>query len=239
MPVTFAGWLGGVGALVGIPPLAGLFSKDLIIDSVAGTQPLAGAALFTAVFVTGLYSARATRLAFFGTAGRKKPAHEGSGVMLGPLVALAVPAAVLGFAGTWLSVKLGHEPEALPVLLSAVAVGAALAGVVAGWYLEEGQGADGALEARAGVAWRASASAFGFDALVDRLFVRPTVWAASALWRFVDRIVIDGAVEGSAKVARSAGALSSAIQTGDTQRYAAAIVIGVAVLLGLGVWVGR
>jgi NADH-quinone oxidoreductase subunit L len=239
MPVTFAMWLIGTIALVGIPPLAGFFSKDLVLDVVWASQPIAGVALFLAAFVTGLYSGRATRLTFFGDFRGDGHAHESPASMLVPLGVLAVPAVLAGFGGSWLFGLLGERPAALSIPLSAVAVLIALAGVAVGWMLEGGENADEVLEAKSGLAWRISASAFGYDGLVSRFVVEPTVVLARGLWATLDRYVIDGTVEGAAAVARWMGGLASELQNGDVQWYGAAIVTGVALLMALSVWLGR
>jgi NADH:ubiquinone oxidoreductase subunit 5 (subunit L)/multisubunit Na+/H+ antiporter MnhA subunit len=69
--------------------------------------------------------------------------------------------------------------------------------------------------------------------------VVPTVAVARGLWAIVDRWVIDGTVEGVAVFARWTGAVASELQTGDTQWYGSAIVVGVTVLLAISVWLGR
>jgi NADH-quinone oxidoreductase subunit L len=203
------------------------------------SQPVAAVALFVAVFVTGLYSARATRMTFFDDFRGTGHAHESPASMLIPLVILAVPAALLGFASTWFFQRLSAEPEKLSVPISVLAVALALAGVAIGWVLERGERADEALETRMGWAWRASASAFGYDALVYRVIVGPAVVIARVLWAVVDRYLIDGAVEGSAKVASWLGSAGSDLQAGDAQWYGAAIALGVAVMLAVTIWAGR
>ena len=96
-----------------------------------------------------------------------------------------------------------------------------------------------ALESRAGFFWRASASAFGYDALVYRIIVRPTVVVARTAWAFIDRWLIDGTVEGAAAVVRWISTSSSDMQSGDVQWYGAVIVVGIALMLAMSVWLGR
>jgi NADH-quinone oxidoreductase subunit L len=239
MPVTFAMWLLGMAALVGIVPFSGFFSKDLVIDVVFAAQPLAGAALLLTAFVTGLYSGRATRLAFFGARRTADHAHESPMSMLVPLYVLAVPAVGAGFAGSWLFGLLAEKPEALSIPMSAVAVLLAVAGVTVGWMLVGGERGDEVLESRAGLAWRISASAFGYDALVYRVVVAPTVAACRVLWAAIDRYIIDGTIEGTAYVARWLGSTASEVQTGDTQWYGVMILAGVALMLAITVYLGR
>jgi NADH:ubiquinone oxidoreductase subunit 5 (subunit L)/multisubunit Na+/H+ antiporter MnhA subunit len=111
--VTFAVWVVGVFALVGLWPLSGFFSKDAILDAVWIAVPIAGVLLFATAFITGVYSGRATRLTFFGSRRGSDHAHESPLSMLIPLVVLAVPAALLGFAGDWIFTRLGQHPEPL------------------------------------------------------------------------------------------------------------------------------
>jgi NADH-quinone oxidoreductase subunit L len=70
MPVTYATAVVGSLALAGIPPFAGFFSKDAIIEAVhLSTIPGHGYAYFavmTGVFITAFYSFRLLFLAFHG-----------------------------------------------------------------------------------------------------------------------------------------------------------------------------
>jgi NADH-quinone oxidoreductase subunit L len=239
MPVTFVVWMLGVLSLVGLWPLAGFFSKDAILDAVWGAIPIAGVVLFASAFLTGVYSGRATRLTFFGSQRGSQQAHESPLSMLLPLAALAVPAALLGLTGGWIMTRLGERPEPLSLPVSAMAVGLGLIGLAVGWSLERGENADEALERRLGRAWTAGASGFGWNAAITRIVVVPVTAAARILWAVVDRYLIDGAVEGSAVVARWAGQVVSRLQNGDAQWYGALIAAGVALMLVASIWLGR
>ncbi len=122
MPVTY--WTAVVGslALAGIPPFAGFFSKDAIIEAVhfsnvAGHR-YAYFAVMTGVFITAFYSFRMLFLAFHGKPRFETAAHahhdvahdqgghddhggppkESPWVVTVPLVLLAIPSVYAGWA---------------------------------------------------------------------------------------------------------------------------------------------
>lgn len=229
MPITFVAWLVGSAALMGIPPMAGFFSKDAVLDAVWLHSPAAGVMLFAAALCTGFYIVRATKLAFFGTWRGEGHAHESGWSMLGPLMLLSVPAIGLGFAGPWFAEKLGEHPEPLSIVLSAVAVGLGLLGGVVAWATVRVEAPD---ERAVAPGWqRVLVSGFGYDAAVTRFVVHPTVSLSRGLWALVDRFLIDGIVEGSAVLARWVSSSLSRAQSGDGQNYATAMVLSVVVVL--------
>ena len=238
MPVTFWVWMVGAAALVGIPPLAGFFSKDAVLDAVWLVNPAAAVLLFLTALLTGFYTVRATKLAFFGQWRGEGHAHESPLSMLAPLVFLAVPAATLGFAGTWLAEQLGEHPEPLSLPISGAAVGVALVGGVVAWITVRDRVETTAHGASA-VVLRVLGSGFGYDAAVSRYLVRPTIALCRGLWALVDRFIIDSTVEGSALVAKWLGGLVSRSQSGDGQRYAAFMALAAVILLCVIMLAGR
>ena len=109
MPFTFiTAWVGTL-ALTGVPPFAGFFSKDAIIEAVHHSQlPGAGfayVAVLAGVFVTALYSFRLMFLAFYGKPRMdehtRKHLHESPAVVVIPLILLAIPSLVAG----WIYIK--------------------------------------------------------------------------------------------------------------------------------------
>src|SRR5690606_33129500 len=103
MPITYWTLLVGAIASAGIPPFAGFFSKDAIIEAVhAATTPGAGFAYFcvlACVFVTAAYTFRLVFMAFHGTPrfDPTHPPHESPKVVTIPLVLLAVPSVAAGW----------------------------------------------------------------------------------------------------------------------------------------------
>ncbi len=83
LPITYATMLIGAIANAGLPPFAGFFSKDSIIEAVHHAQvPGAGFAYFcalAAVFVGGLYSFRLIFFTFHGKERFREPAHDAHG----------------------------------------------------------------------------------------------------------------------------------------------------------------
>jgi NADH-quinone oxidoreductase subunit L len=239
MPVTFAMWLVGVLALAGVAPLAGFFSKDAVLEAVWHYAPAAAVALFVTTLLTAYYCARTTRLAFFGERPTTTHAHESPVWMLLPLGVLAVPAIVVGFAHNGLFDLIGAHAEPLSVPISLTATVLALVGAVVGWRASAGPAGDAVTRERFAPVSGWFERAFGWDALVDRLVVRPVVTASRLLWAWGDRFAADGLVEGAAVLARSASARVSRLQSGDAQAYATGMAAAVALMLAASIWAGR
>jgi len=65
------------------------------------------------------------------------------------------------------------------------------------------------------------------DEIYAALIVRPLLWiSTNVLWHGVDEGVIDGVVNGSARVARATGGQLRELQSGNTRSYASWILIG-------------
>jgi len=106
MPKTFWTFLIGTLALMGIPPLAGFWSKDEIL---AGANQLGGPGGYKVMLVMGTlgagltcaYMVRCIWLTFFGEprgAAKEHPPHESGPRIVIPLMILAGLAVVAGFA---------------------------------------------------------------------------------------------------------------------------------------------
>ncbi len=112
MPITYVTFVIGTLALCAVPPFAGFYSKDIIIEAV-GESATWGAryayiCLTIGAFVTSVYSFRALFMTFHGTPRMddhtKSHLHESPPVVWGPLAILAVPSIILGglFVKPWL-----------------------------------------------------------------------------------------------------------------------------------------
>ncbi|MGR3913490.1 MAG: NADH-quinone oxidoreductase subunit L [Gammaproteobacteria bacterium] len=131
LPVTYITCAVGALALAGIPPFAGFFSKDAIIEAARHSElPGAGyayIAVLLGVFVTAFYSFRMLFMTFHGKS-RIDPQvcremREPSGVVTWPLIALALPSLLAGmvffgpvmdgsFFGDEIHIAAGHDAAA-------------------------------------------------------------------------------------------------------------------------------
>lgn len=149
MPITFVTFGLGYLAIIGVPPFAGFFSKDAIIETAfaaGGVKGilLGGAALLGAG-ITAFYMTRVMLMTFFGEKRWVEGAHphESPASMTAPMIVLAIGSvgagALFAIGGTlehWLEPVVGAHEEAahaIPVwlmttvTLAVVAVGVAIA----------------------------------------------------------------------------------------------------------------
>ncbi len=115
IPVTFWTMTMGVFAICGIPPWAGFFSKDGILDQAfVSPSPVGKLVWFVGLVTAGLtafYMFRLWYLTFFGESRAQEAAHDDHGhghahgvhespwIMLGPLVILAILSVIGGWVG--------------------------------------------------------------------------------------------------------------------------------------------
>jgi NADH-quinone oxidoreductase subunit L len=272
VPWTHAVFLVCWLAICGVPPFAGFFSKDAIVAGAFATgiyghdQPLSwvgpavAATLLAAALGTAFYMSRLYFLVFSGKETRaddqiKHHIHESPGIMVAPLVVLAVGAALGGLIGApeallsylghpeWnvfgrlLEPALGIEvavPHGTELLFIAVSTGVAGLGIGLA-YLFYGGGYRAparAFAARLPGLVRLVRDKFRIDELYDAVLIRPIKRIAQLLFFVVDRIVIDKVlVGGAAAVVDLFGRLARSFQMGDGQRYMAIFAIGVAGLV--------
>ncbi|MGA8024358.1 MAG: NADH-quinone oxidoreductase subunit L [Candidatus Acidiferrales bacterium] len=77
------------------------------------------------------------------------------------------------------------------------------------------------------------------DELYNAAIIQPLLWiSTNVLWHVIDEGVIDGTVNGTARVARESGSQLREIQSGNARTYASWVVIGAVgvTLLMLGLW---
>src|SRR3954464_1818115 len=151
IPVTFVTFALGYLAIIGIPPLAGFWSKDRIIEEALTQNWLVGGLAMVGAGVTGFYMSRLMFMTFFTDKRWAEGVHphESPRVMTIPLVVLAALSARGGLlrAGNWIvdflepvTGSLKHENPPLPSILISVIVVLIVAVGVAAAYVLFGRG---------------------------------------------------------------------------------------------------
>jgi NADH-quinone oxidoreductase subunit L len=244
IPVTFVTFAVATAAIAGIPPLAGFWSKDEILwnayASSRGGSPVLWAVMAATALMTAFYMFRLLWLTFLGTS-RMAPdvehhVHESPLSMTGVLMVLALLSAVGGFVAVphFLEplLPLPQTPEALhhvemPLLALSVAI--ALAGLAGAWLVFGGGMARATrLAERYATLHRILYAKYYVDEAYERFLNRPLLWISDRVFLGLgDRVLLDGSLDGLARLAqRTAGAFSR-VQTGNLHLYALFVLAGI------------
>lgn len=241
LPLVYACFLMGGSALAALPFVtAGFYSKDEILwlAYASGNNGFLYAGLFGAL-LTSIYTFRLIFIVFHGEA--KTDAHAGYGVAhVLPLAVLLLLSTVIGAMIHPPLAGVLPEPKALlgdahKHMLEMFSAAVAIAGIgVAAWlFLPANRPLQGFFSTGFAHGFRCLWKyAWGFDALYDRLFVRPYLW----LVRINHRDVIDVVIEGIPGVMRSGHDMLSATENGRVRWYAAAVAAGAGAVLLLVLW---
>lgn len=116
MPITFVTFTIGVLAIIGMPGLAGFFSKDAILYLAMKNNTAVFAILALTAVMTSFYMVRMWKIVFLGEARSEEAshAHEGGFTLWSPLVVLAVLSVVGGY-GYFFEKLAGSLASAIPV----------------------------------------------------------------------------------------------------------------------------
>ncbi len=260
MVITWATFMMGWLAILGVPPFAGFWSKDKLIEAAFAMDTFAGqpapwapwvfgcAALFGAG-LTAFYMSRLFFMIFHGKA-RWTTEAEGSGVhpheagplMTVPMIILAVGAVAIGgllaigdFYAVWLEPSIGGTVHAHPVVPIPVLMGLTLALVAAGaglaWMMYGKDDVPTAVPAGNFLVHAARNDLFQ-DQVNEAAFVTPFN-ALTAVAAQGDEKVVDGAAHGIGALAKGAGKLVAWTQTGNARTYAFYILGGVVFVLAV------
>jgi NADH-quinone oxidoreductase subunit L len=252
MPITFATFGLGYLAIIGVPPFAGFYSKDAIIETafneggikgiLLGSTALLGAA------ITAFYMTRVMVLTFTSPKRWEEDQHphESPFLMWLPMAVLAVGSVTTGYLFTrgdglvhWLEPVFGehgeHEEFLPAIVVSGLAITAVVIGVAIALAKYQFSDVDSKAPENVTEFTLIARKDLFQDSLNEALFMRP----GQALTRLLvkgDNSVVDGAVRLVGRTALSAGSELRKTQTGFARSYAALILIG-AVALIAAVWV--
>ena len=252
MPITSITFGLGYLAIIGVPPFAGFYSKDKIIETAfnaGGVQGVifGGAALLGAV-ITAFYMTRVMLLTFAGNKRWASDAHphESPFLMWAPMAVLAIGSVASGYllySGKaivkWLAPvvdKDHHEHVEFlpPIVVTTLAIAAVLIGVSVALLKYRGEQSDSA-PSDVSIWTRFARRDLLQDDANEFLFMRPGQEVTKALVA-TDERVIDGAVRGVAASAVGSARGLRKLQTGYVRNYALLILIGAAIILAA-IWV--
>jgi NADH-quinone oxidoreductase subunit L len=260
MPTTYKTFFIAALAIAGIPPLSGFFSKDEILWK-AFSQGSTVFWLFgwLGAGLTAFYMFRLVSLTFEGEPrwAHDKLPHEAPKVMTIPLMILAILSVIGGFVGIpqslsgdnaiehWLEpvferanaqLAIYHSGSmSLEYLLMALSILIAVTGIVFARriYLRQPKIAEQFSISFSGL-YKLLWNKYYIDEIYDSAVVTPTVKGSDKLlWKGFDVGIIDGIVNGTAKLIGLSSGILRRIQAGVAQSYAAYFVIGIIIVLGI------
>ncbi len=250
LPITFATFGLGYLAIIGVPPFAGFFSKDAIIEAALGAGGtrgylLGGAALLGAG-VTAFYMTRVMLMTFFGEK-RWAPGahpHEAPAVMTWPMILLAVGSVfsggLLAWRGTmqhWLQPVVGAHEEvthAVPVWAStALALVVVAVGIAVAYRMYGGKAEIPAVApvVVSPLTTAARNDLYG-DAINEEVFMRPGAQLTQAMVE-VDNAGVDGSVNALAALVSWTSNRLRGFQTGFARNYALSMLAGAVLVAAL------
>jgi len=256
IPITYITFLLAALAIAGFPLLSGFFSKDEILAHAFEQNKAIWTILFISSLLTAFYMFRLVFLTFFnsfrGTEEEKHHIHESPWTMTVPLIILCILSVFGGVLGLpvvfhvnhWLdtylasvtapSAALVHHGEALSHsveigLLSFAGIAAILVIIYAARKyitLRAMPEDDATITGLPKLIY----NKFYVDEIYHSLIVVPLFKMSEWFGNFIDKQIIDRAVNGTATMMDSGGKTLRLLQNGNTGTYVFAMVIGMVVL---------
>ena len=238
MPVTFLTFTIGVLAIIGMPFLAGFFSKDAILYlAMEKNSAVFSILAFTAV-LTSFYMVRLWKITFFGEARSDDAshAHESGLVMTLPLIVLAILSVIGGYAGVF-SKLAGSIAELVPeaegsahTTILGVSLAVMLVGAGSAWLFYK-TSAEDTLEVKSrGLFNFLTKLKESFDKVYD-YYVAKVQQRFAMLLNVLEQLFLAGAIIGGlASVVGLVGRGVRALYTGSLHTYVYWFLLGAVVL---------
>lgn len=259
MPSTYKTYLIGSLAISGILPFSGFFSKDEILyHAFIDGNAILWIVGSLAAFCTAFYMFRSVFITFHGPERfdhHHVHPHESPATMTIPLWILAVLSTLGGFLGlppvvgehahalhNWLEPVFApayrnfaqhHGSHATEWILIVVATAVAVAGIALAYYVyQKRPGLADRLAASMPAAYKLLWNKWYVDNIYEKGIVLPLQsLSRTFLLKFVDKGVIDGAINGSARFTGGLAGVLRKMQNGVAQNYAMVFVVGIVAVL--------
>ena len=252
MPITVVTFGLGYLAILGVPPFAGFYSKDMIIETAFNAGGIKGILLGSVTLlgagITAFYMTRVMILTFTGKArwDEEVHPHESPLLMWLPMAILAIGSVTSGYLLSrgdalvnWLSPLFEHHGEheelLAPIVVSAMALGMVAIGVAIAFLKYSRQEVAAVAPANVSVLTKIARQDLMQDRFNEAVFMRPGAQLTQLLVK-TDKAVIDGAVRGVGQLAMNSSSALRGVQSGFVRSYAALIFVGAALLIGA-IWV--
>ena len=248
MPYTFINFLIGALALSSVPGFSGFFSKEAILLNAYYSHYPWGKLIWLigmiVAVLTSFYIFRLIFLVFFGEfRGRKyfpepeKSLKEAPLVMIIPLFFIAIGAIfagyldVLGFLKGAHIEEMSHYPHHYALMILGIV--ASLSGIILAWfvYLKKPSWKEFVPQK---LPWLYTFiyKKWYFDELYSKIFIKPTLVISQKIVNFLfDSIIIEGIVNGSAKVTNEIAKMLRSLHAGLVNHYGVFVLIGACIFL--------
>ncbi|MDB5012410.1 MAG: NADH-quinone oxidoreductase subunit 12 [Daejeonella sp.] len=262
LPITFWTMMIGTIAISGIPPFSGFFSKDEILAHAFEHSPVLWVIGVIGAIFTAFYMFRMMFLTFFGkfrgTHEQEHHVHESPVSMTIPLIVLAILTAAGGLigipkimgGGPWLEeflspvfhasnlkivpVELHHTTEI--ALMFASVLGAVCSIIYAYIRYVKKSHVPVSDNADRTILSRISYNKYYVDELYNLIITRPLDYLSDVLYKVVDKLGIDGFVNGLGKSTIGASNSLRLLQSGNVGFYIFMMVAGIIALLLYGIF---
>lgn len=254
MPITYITFLIGCIAIAGIPPLSGFFSKDAILLSAFMHNKVLYAIAIFAALLTAYYMFRLLFLtfngAFRGTQHQREHLHESPTAITVPLIILAILAVIAGFAGipeviahgynkldafllqanitNKVHEAISHTTEYTLMALSTVLV---LIAIAVAYVLNK----QVKTTANTGLA-KVLEHKWYVDELYQKIIISPIQALASFFAKIIEKLGIDGAVNGVGKMVQASSRQLRLLQSGQIGIYLILMVLGLIFSVMMGIY---
>ncbi len=237
VPVTFLTFALGYLAIIGVPPFAGFWSKDKIIEAAFGENLVVGLAALLGAGITAFYMTRVMLMTFFGTKRWERGVHphESPKTMTVPLIVLAALSAAGGllllgdWVVEWLTPVVGaeehHELGVPPIVVSLIVLLVVAAGIGLAVALVGRRDVPRTAPVSVSFATRAARADLYGDAINENLLMRPGDSFVQGLVSFDDHS-IDGLVTGTGGAFGGMSSTFRRLQTGFVRSYALSLLLG-------------